>query len=299
MRLTELARARIKQQVAAFCAHEAGVLSGHDPEDIHQMRVATRRLRAALRLFQAVLPPAAADLRGELAWIAAVLGEARDLDVQIDSLSRAARELPAEPEAIGPVLCRFEARQSAARERLRSALASERYVALVGGLRALVAQPQPALADDDLALADQLVRDTHRKLRKAGEQLHPEASPTAMHRARIRAKRFRYTLECLSPLYGRPAQRLIRRAARLQDVLGAAQDAAVLRELLRLMTNEPAEHELPPASLFLLGQLSESFAERIRAARAAAPAAYQRLVGRPWKRLKRRSASLAQQKATT
>ena len=287
MRLTDLARTRLEQQLAALCAHEAGVASGDDPEDVHQMRVATRRLRAALRVFQALLPPAAADVRLELAWIGGVLGETRDLDVQIDSLRRTADDLAAEPEAIGPVLCRLAARQSAARERLRAALASERFAGLVGGLRALVTEPPAALVDDGLALADQLVRDKHRKLRKAGQQLHPHASPTAMHRARLRAKRFRYTLECLSPLYGRPAQRMIRRAARLQEVLGVAQDAAVLRELLSL-SSQP-EHELPPQSLFLLGQLSEVYAEHLRQAQATAPHAYERLLGRPWKRLKRRA----------
>jgi triphosphatase len=287
MPLFDLAQARIDQQVAALSAHEAGVRSGDDPEDVHQMRVATRRLRAALRLFQPVLPPTAPDLRRELAWIADILGEARDLDVQIDSLARAAGDLQAEPEAFRPVLCLFQARQSAARERLRSALSTERFATLVVELRALVAQPPRDVADDGLALADQLVRETHRKLRKAGEQLHPSASPTAMHRARIRAKRFRYALECLAPLYGRPAQRLIRRAARLQDVLGSAQDAAVLRELLHV--NSQPEHDLPPPSVFLLGQLSEMYAERVREARAAAPPAYHRLVGRPWKRLKRRA----------
>jgi CHAD domain-containing protein len=136
-------------------------------------------------------------------------------------------------------------------------------------------------------VADRLIRDTHRSLRTAGEQLHPEASPATLHRARIRTKQFRYALECLSAVYGKPARRLIRRAARLQDVLGAAQDAAVLQELLR-QVSQP-EHALPPTSVFLLGQLSEVYAERMRLARAEAPAIYKRLTGRPWKRLKQRA----------
>jgi CHAD domain-containing protein len=285
MRLADVARARVEQQLAALCAHEAGVRTGEDPEDLHQMRVATRRLRAALRLFAGVLPPAADSLRHELAWVASALGEVRDLDVQIDSLGRAACELQADPEALRPVLCAFRARRAAAREALRSALASDRFAALVGGLRDMAARPGPEGADGpDAAYA--LLRDTHRRLRKAGQQLHAEASPAALHRARIRAKHFRYALESLSAVYGKPARRLIRRATRLQDVLGAAQDAAVLHELLRA-AGRP-EQGLPPASLFLLGQLSEVYAERVRQARAEAPAAYQRLTGRAWKRLKRR-----------
>ena len=295
MRLADLARARIAQQLAALCAHEAGVRTGANPEDLHQMRVATRRLRAALRLFTSVLPPAADSLRHELAWIASALGEVRDLDVQTDSLARAACELQAEPEALRPVLCLLEARRGAAREALRSALASDRFAALVAGVRDMAAQPGPEGADHGLDTAHELVRDTCRRLRKAGRQLHARASPAALHRARIRAKHFRYALESLSDVYGRPARRLIRRAARLQDVLGAAQDAAVLHELLRDASQ--SEQTFPPASVFLLGQLSEVYAERVRVARAEAPAAYKRLTGRPWKRLKRRGRAIAEQTA--
>ena len=287
MRLRDLARARVEQQLAALCAHEAGVRTANDPEKVHQMRVASRRLRAALRLFEAVLPPAAGSLQDELAWIAAALGEVRDLDVQIASLARAGSGLRAESEALGAVLCLLDARRSAARQALHSALATHRFATLVTGLRDLAEQPGPDRADDGLDVADLLIRRTHRRLRKAGEQLHPEASPATLHRARIRAKQFRYALECFSELYGKPARRLIRRAVRLQDVLGGAQDAAVLQELMRLLSQP--EHDLPPTSVFLLGQLSEVYAERMRLARAEAPAAYNRLTGRPWKRLKQRA----------
>ena len=287
MRLTDLAQARVEQQLAAFCAREAGVRMGVDPEDVHQMRVASRRLRAALRLFETVLPPAPSSLRDELAWIAAALGQVRDLDVQIASLARAGSDLSAETEALRAVLDLFDARRSAARAALRLALATDRFATLVTGLRDLAEQPQPDGTADGLDVADRLIRDTHRRLRRAGEQLHPEASQPTLHRARIRAKQFRYALECFSELYGKPARRLMRRAARLQDVLGGAQDAAVLQELLRRVSQP--EHDLPPASVFLLGQLSEVYAERMRLARAEAPDTYARLTGRPWKRLKQRA----------
>jgi CHAD domain-containing protein len=295
MRLADVARARIEQQLAALCAHEAGVRTGDDPEHVHQMRVATRRLRAALRLFASVLPPAADSLQHELAWIASALGEVRDLDVQTDSLVRAACEVQAEPGTLRPVLCVFEARRAAAREALHSALASDRFAALVAGVRDMAAQPGPEGADAGLDAAHELIRDTYRGLRKAGRQLHAQASPAALHRVRIRAKHFRYALESLSEVYGKPARRLIRRAARLQDVLGAGQDAAVLHELLRDASQ--SEQTVPPASVFLLGQLAEVYAERVRVARAEAPAAYKRLTGRPWKRLKRRGRAIAEQTA--
>jgi triphosphatase len=289
--LAEVARARLQEQLAALMAHEAGARLGEDPEDVHQMRVATRRLRAALRLFQEVLPPGAEALRDELAWIARALGEVRDLDVQIESVARAGCALGAEPSALGPVLYLFEARRSAARETLHAALEAERYVALVASLQDLAVQTWPDTSYVGLVEITQLVQRRYQRLRKAGEQLHAEASAAALHRARIRTKQFRYALEPLRGVYGRRARRLIRRAVRLQDLLGTAQDAAVLGEQLRL-ASQP-DHGLLSSSIFLLGQLCELYAERIRDARSSAPEAYRRLVGRAWKRLKRRARRLA------
>jgi triphosphatase len=273
-------------------AHETAVRLRDEPEDVHQMRVATRRLRAALRLFEEVLPPNASALRIELAWIGAALGRVRDLDVQIESLTCESHALGADPQAFGPIVYVFETRRSAAREALQAALDDQRYAALLASLQDCLVQPWPDASDVGLSAVTQLVQRRYRRLRKAGQQLHAHASAAAAHRARIRAKQFRYALEFLSDVYGQSARRLIRRAVRLQDLLGAAQDAAVLYEQLRL-ASQP-EYGLLPSSVFVLGQLAELYVERRRGAQAAAPAAYRKLVGRAWKRLKRRSRALAE-----
>jgi hypothetical protein len=78
MWVVELARACLRQQLHELCAHAAVVVAGDDPEAVHKMRVATRRLR----VFEDLLPLSATDLRRELKWLAGTLGAVRDLDVQ-------------------------------------------------------------------------------------------------------------------------------------------------------------------------------------------------------------------------
>ena len=81
------------RNAAAFDEHLPGAREGQDPVHVHQMRVATRRIRAALRLFGDVLPADASSLNDELNWIAGQLGAARDLDVQVRRLRDTAAEL--------------------------------------------------------------------------------------------------------------------------------------------------------------------------------------------------------------
>ena len=147
---------------------------------------------------------------------------------------------------------------------------------------------RPRRWPEPVAQADvpRLIRARYRRLRRAGVAVVDEAPPEHLHKARIRAKQLRYTLECFADVYGPPASKLIRETVRLQDVLGAAQDAAVLGERLREASlTQPG---LPTPSVFLLGQLTELYAGRVRQARVAAPRKYRRLVGKSWKRLRRR-----------
>ena len=85
LNLGELAYAVLRRQLAVLRAKEPGTRLGEDPEELHDMRVATRRLRAALDLFAEVLPIRSRNFRGELGWLAGVLGAVRDLDVQLEA----------------------------------------------------------------------------------------------------------------------------------------------------------------------------------------------------------------------
>ena len=83
----ELAYAVLRRQLAVVRDKEPGTRLGEDPEELHDMRVATRRMRAALALFAGVLPVRAQVFREELGWLARMLGAVRDLDVQLEGLA--------------------------------------------------------------------------------------------------------------------------------------------------------------------------------------------------------------------
>ncbi len=215
-------RARLREQAERLLAHDPGTRLGTDPEQLHQLRVATRRLRAFLRAGGDLLDPASAEpLRNELRWLGSSLGPVRDLDVLIERLDAEVRSLGAD-EAQGRKLVRTLVRsRRSARRRLLAVLESERYLALLDSLErpfATVAN-EPTLAE---------IRDTeHRRLRKAVLALTEDSPDEELHAARIKVKRARYAAE----LEGNAAY--VRAAKQLQDVLGEHQDAVVAVAELR------------------------------------------------------------------
>src|SRR6266699_3130798 len=104
----------------------AGAREGEDPLHVHQMRVATRRMRAALRLFADVQPAEAGGLNDELNWIAGQLGAARDLDVQVRRLREAAAELGLS-EVLVPYGAWLEEQRRRAQAELARAIESPRF----------------------------------------------------------------------------------------------------------------------------------------------------------------------------
>src|SRR3712207_2014084 len=96
----EVAFAILRRHFAEMLAHEPGVRLGEDPEDLHDMRVATRRLRAALKLYADALPKRAERYESDLRWVAGALGEVRDLDVHLELLSREASRNGEVPEEV-------------------------------------------------------------------------------------------------------------------------------------------------------------------------------------------------------
>src|SRR5918994_6416254 len=124
----EVAFRVLRQQFAAMRAHEGGTRLGEDPEELHDMRVATRRMRSALKFFEDALPEEAGRFPEELKFFADVLGDVRDLDVQIEQLGTWISEADEEDrEHLSKTINVLEKRRAAAREDLLEALDSERY----------------------------------------------------------------------------------------------------------------------------------------------------------------------------
>jgi CHAD domain-containing protein len=266
-------------------AREPGTLRGEDPEQLHRMRVAHRRLRTALGSFAAVLPADLTALDGELQWIGKQLGEVRDLDVQLEAMTRTARGLEASPESIDALLAAVDQQREQARWRMLEALVSKRFEALVLRIaRSLREQVTAESAGDGLTigeLAPRMLRDRYRRFRSAAGGLTRKSPPAAFHEARRRARRLRFTSEFVKDVYDEPAEDLIDATTELQDLFGDHQDCYAAIELRRRVCAA-----LPAGAVSLAGQLDEQDRARAAALRKAAPEAVKR-VRKRWKALKK------------
>lgn len=282
-----VALAILRRHFSALVAKEAGTRLGDEIEELHDMRVATRRLRAALTLFADVLPPSVGALREELGWVGQTLGAVRDLDVQLEQLDEWLATIPeADRDALGALRALLDEQRAAARTEMLAALDSRRYELFVGRFGRMlrtgrVTRSGPS-AQPALAVAPDLIEGRFRPFRKGGDRIGPGSNPGDYHRLRIRCKRLRYALEFLGDVYPDRARPLIKRLVALQDILGLHQDADVAIERLRGLAAERGR-ELPPETVFAMGQIAERYGQSMVALRAEFPAAYARVRGKSWK----------------
>ncbi|MEV0614911.1 CYTH and CHAD domain-containing protein [Nonomuraea sp. NPDC050404] len=233
--------------VVSYLAGQVKALLSQDPrvrraeEDaVHQMRVAARRMRSALKAFKTIVTDTE-QVQEELQWLGTVLGEVRDLEV---IRARFAKELSRlAPELVtGPIQIRLGSdmykREQEAYERVKETLSGERYYFLLNALDTLVSAPvlakaagkpaQERLRTDAAANWGRVTRAYDRA--QAIEDL--ERREIAMHDVRKAAKRARYTAEALRPVLGDDMGRLAKLAENVQEVLGTYQDGVVTQELL-------------------------------------------------------------------
>ena len=224
-------RRAIAASVARLLRHDPGVRLGGEPEDVHQARVATRRLRSDLRTFAPLVEAQwASSLSDELRWLAAELGTVRDAEVLADRLHATAARLPAgDVEAGRHVADRLVEGVAGARDGLLAALHEPRYVALLD--RLVEAAHHPALTSEADGPARKvlpaLVALPWSKLWRDGRRLDANSPDEELHALRIRAKRVRYATEAVAPVMGPRASRFAAAVTRLQTVLGEHQDAVI------------------------------------------------------------------------
>jgi CHAD domain-containing protein len=218
-------------------AEHIGRLMAQDPlvradahDAVHQMRVASRRLRSALSTFRPLVDREVTDpIRDELQWLGTALGDARDAEVTRDHLRGLVEAQP--PELVlGPVVQRItssmDARYRAAHDEALVDLDTPRYYALLDTLDRLVDDPPFTEAAkgkaDDVLLP--LVGKTYKRIRKlvdqAGAEEDPHLHDELLHEVRKAAKRARYAGESLVPTYGRPAKAWAVRMEGIQEALG-------------------------------------------------------------------------------
>jgi CHAD domain-containing protein len=292
----DLAFAVIRRQLAVLRDKEPGTRLGEDVEELHDMRVATRRLRAALELFADVLPVRARALRAELGWLGRVLGAVRDLDVQLEGLAdmttaSAAWSHSLTVEGHDPIrdlAALLERDRETARTDMLAALDSVRWERLANGLAAMVQQGPlrrsvatrlPAVIGvPDLVIA------RHDSVAKAARRAKRSGQVADFHRLRIRCKRLRYSLEFSADVYGGRTSRFVRQLTALQDQLGLMQDHEVAST--RLADLATGEAHLPAATIFVMGGVAERHRRDLERLLRRLPKEVSRVGGREWQDLR-------------
>lgn len=238
--VAELAAAVIATAATSLAGHEAGLRRGTAPEDVHQARVATRRLRARLRTLRPVLDEAwVAEVNVELKWLAEVLGAVRDTDVLYAELESHVPTLPP-PDVLEAraLLAQLAGERRAAVERLQEVLDSDRYQALMARLVAGATEPPVRRHDGHgdaraRSVMPSLVAQRWKRLRRDVGRFGEDPSNEALHEARKDAKKLRYAGEMARSVVGGRAKGLTDAAEAVQGVLGEVHDAAVAETWLR------------------------------------------------------------------
>jgi len=276
--VAEVVRNAIAAAVQLVLKHDPLIRIGGDPEDVHQARVGTRRLRSHLRTFRPLLDREWTDgLRGELGWLAAELGTVRDREVLLERLQRLAGGLPAaDARPVAGLLGEIATSIESARSHLLEAMASQRYFDLLERLVVAAARPgfdetQPDRIETAAGhVLPALALRPWRDLRRAVGQLPKEPSDDDLHQVRILAKRLRYASEAVSPAVGPEAARFARLAAALQTELGEHQDSITAQAWLRNTVTSRRR-------AFVAGELCALEVARAAEARRRWPAAWARL----------------------
>ncbi len=294
--LAEAGRKVLRFHFARLLAREAGTRTGENIEDLHGMRVATRRMRAAWRVFgDGFRPNRTRRIRGRLRILAGRLGAVRDLDVLIETaVAHQATLDPRAAAAFEPLVASWRDEREAARIVLLRELDSQAYLRLVEDYRAFVAAEGDAVLPPLSPVSPHRVRDTagsriwlaYEHVR-AYESVLRWADIETIHQLRIAGKWLRYTLEFFREALGPEVDLLIPRVVALQDHLGWLHDADVTIALTRqfLVANAGALSREETHAIATYLTIKERELTRLRRTmgvpwRAVSGTAFRRLLGR-------------------
>jgi inorganic triphosphatase YgiF len=237
----QVLRAYVEANVRMLWAEDPRVREDQ-PDAVHQLRIALRRLRSALRTFRPLVDREVANgLRGELKWVAGTLGAARDLQVLHERIGALLEAEPAEL-ILGPISARIR-EQSEADLRTagvagRASLDDPRYFRLLDSLDSFLASPPLTSAASEPAkrLVPQLLERDWKRLRsrvRASQRAAPGPErDLALHEVRKSAKQLRYAAEASAPVHRTRASRIAAAAEEIQTILGEHHDSVVARQVL-------------------------------------------------------------------
>ena len=282
--VAEAGRKVMRFHLGRMLEREPGVRSGDESEDVHKMRVATRRQRAAWRMFGEYLRKGRTrTYRNGLRDLARRLGAVRDLDVQLENLDAYRADLPVtDQRAIEPLIAAWRQHRDDARVLLLRELDSagharfiEDYVDFVRTDGAAVIPSGPTSPHRVRDTAPSRIWTAYEQVRGYEPVLRWADIPT-LHELRIASKRLRYSMEFVQEALGDDALPLIARVTELQDHLGLMNDADVAGNMARAFLVEHASQ---------LTQLESGAIGRYLVDREREVARLRRGVGVPWRRV--------------
>jgi CHAD domain-containing protein len=266
-----------------------GTLRDIDTEFLHDLRVAVRRTRSAIKLLGDVLPDGlAAPYAAEFKWLGDLTTPTRDLDVHLLGFDAMAERLvaasPADLEPFRAYLVRRRAREV---RRLAAGLRSARFRAITDHWRKALVEVRDAgrpagrrgVTADDLAVAR--TARTFRKVTAQGRAITATSPPESLHNLRKRCKELRYILEFFAPLHDPVIyKKVIGDLKQLQDCLGEFQDSQVQREEIHALADAMlAERAAPAATLLAMGEIAADLAHSQAEARADFAQRFARFAG--------------------
>jgi len=266
-----------------------GTLRDIDTEFLHDLRVAVRRTRSAIKLLGDVLPGGlAASYAAEFKWLGDLTTPTRDLDVHLLGYDAMAGQLvaasPADLEPFRVFLTRRRAREV---RRLAAGLRSARFRAITDHWRKALVEVRDAgrpARRRGVTAADLAVATTERMFRRVaaqGSAISAASAPDALHDLRKRCKELRYVLEFFAPLHDPVTYRkVIGDLKQLQDCLGAFQDSQVQQEEIHALADAMlAERAAPAATLLAMGEIAAVLALSQAGARADFAERFTRFAG--------------------
>ena len=295
----EAGRKVLRFHLARMFARVPGVIAGEDPEEVHAMRVAARRARAAWRIFgDGFEPEAVRGYRRDLRAIGGRLGAVRDLDVLLEILAdHGIRRSERGRVGLSPLLRAWDAEREARRIELVEVLESEIFARLLGEYGAF-AETEGLAAVPMAPHTPRLVRDRMPATAWAAygdvwafDDGLASADLATLHQLRIAGKWLRYTLEFVREVIEPEATPLIHSVVALQDQLGVQHDFHVAATLAReFVANSTSlsNHERKSIERFVreldagVAQCTRSFGPTWRSLTAPA---YRRRLGRGLARL--------------
>ena len=274
----------LRDQLDEITSHLPGAIAGEDPEELHDLRVAVRRSRSALRHAKGVLPSELLEcFRPELTELQQATGAARDLDVLLADVSAQ------EDVDLAPLHSLLQTRAATTRDELVATLSSDQTKALLDDwgrtLDALAASVDDDDADewgrwpkqanrDVVDVANARIDRQRKRVLKRGREITESSPPERLHELRKQGKELRYLFELFgSHVLDRATPKVVKALKRLQDVLGRFQDLTVQRE-------ELAHHRdsLPPDAQPAVDRLLDRMAEKQEEERLAFSKRFERFV---------------------